>query len=327
MGRSLRLARQQAYLTVDEAAARAGLTAGEIEALESGTADRLRDRVETLRSLRAYADSVGLLGADYVAALLDLWPPPDRLGARLLDSGPVPLVSVTAAPEGGHSPAGDDRTGATDFSVTGVVSPLVTASVFDTGPLPILETGQIAAVRQAPPRWLKALVVAAAGLVVLGLVVLGVRTHLSPWAREARTDSDHWVHNAQVAVGLASQKSTKPPTHHEAAKGATGLPRVAMVENPLGSAVTVNVHTSTFVVKLASVTRSSWFEVTEPSQPAPLYQQVLPAGQTLAFTVDKSLTVETGSSGARTYMYSGTRFIGFYIPQKAPFTLTFNAVG
>src|SRR5580658_9616450 len=91
MGRSLRLARQQAYLTVDEAAARAGLTAGEIEALESGTADRLRDRVETLRSLRAYADSVGLLGADYVAALLDLWPPPDRLGARLLDSGPVPL--------------------------------------------------------------------------------------------------------------------------------------------------------------------------------------------------------------------------------------------
>ena len=168
IGRSLRLAREKARLSLDEAAARAGIDGTEAELLESGTVARLRDRVETLRSLRLYAESLGLPGKDYALAYIELWP------ARGPDSGQVPVVSVTSAPAGGHSVAGGntgwplDRTGAADFSITGVVSPIGPLSHHDTGVVPAYETGQVPAVRQSAPRYLKVLVAIVALLVAAG---------------------------------------------------------------------------------------------------------------------------------------------------------------
>jgi hypothetical protein len=326
IGRALRGARERADTSLEEAATRAGLSQHEVEALESGTVSRMRDRVDTLRSLRDYADSLGLPGNDYALALLDLWPSLEPTPVRAVDSGQVPVVSLSAAPAGGHSPAGDGATGVTDFSISGVVSPVGVDTYSETGAFAILETGELPAIRQAPPSWLKGLVVVAAVLVVLGIFILAEHSHFTPWARSVRADSDHWVHNGEVAAGLA----TNPPkvTHHQGGKsGRPALPKVAIVENPSGAAATINVHATSFRVEVAAVKASSWFEVTDSSQATPVFQQVLPAGQNMSFTVTRSLTVETGSGAARTYIFDGTTLIGYYIPQKAPFTVTFNAVG
>ncbi len=81
IGRSLQNARTKAGLSLPDAAIRLGVASSELEALESGTVARMADRVETLRCLRSYANSLGLPGDAYVLTLLELWPSPD-LGVR-----------------------------------------------------------------------------------------------------------------------------------------------------------------------------------------------------------------------------------------------------
>ena len=86
----------------------------------AGRSGRMADRVETLRTLRDLRRLARPARRRLVLTLLDLWPSLD-LPARNGDTGVVPVVSVTAAPVGGHSPAGYygsafpvDRTGASD---------------------------------------------------------------------------------------------------------------------------------------------------------------------------------------------------------------------
>ncbi|HVB90795.1 MAG TPA: helix-turn-helix transcriptional regulator [Acidimicrobiales bacterium] len=321
IGRSLRLARQQAEFSVEEAASLAALTSGEVEDLESGAVSRMRDRVETLRSLRRYADALGLPGHDFLLAVVELWPPPERVPSRPGDSGQVPTVSVSAAPEGGHSPAGDGRTGVTDFSISGVVSPLAPSPIHDTGQIPIVDTGEIPAVRQSPPTWLKGLVVAAGILVVLGIFALTEHSHFSAWTRMTSRDPGHWIHDAEVAAGLTSN-----PAGHSPARANRGLPSVVMVQNPAANLVTVNVHASHFTVKIAAVKYPSWVQVTDTNQQAPIFEQVLAGGADYSFSVQGTMTVETGSGSARAYLYEDGKFIGFFFPTKAPYTLTFHTV-
>jgi transcriptional regulator with XRE-family HTH domain len=322
IGRSLQLAREQADLSMEEAAARAGLETTDLEALESITTGRMRNRVETLRSLRVYAESLGLSGSDYVMAVVDLWPSLDSSPARPLDSGQVPVVSVSAAPEGGHSPAGDDRTGVTDFSISGVVSPLDPGTFHDTGPIPMIDTGEIPVVTQSPPTWLKVLVVATATLVAVGIIALTEHSQFSSWAKDLRTDSNHWFHNAEVAAGVATTQ-TKPGR----ASSHRAEPKVVIVQHAATDLVTVNVHSTNFTVKMVAFKNPSWIQVTNIEQRVPIYEQVLAGGSAYSFNVDKSFTVETGSASARAYLYQGGKFIGYYFPTKAPFTITFNAVG
>jgi cytoskeletal protein RodZ len=327
IGRSLRLAREQARLPLDEAAARANLTPEDAELLESGAVERMRDRVETLRSLRAYADSLGLPGNDYALAVIDLWPTVDQLPASLRDSGQVPVVSVTTAPAGGHTPADGagwplDHTGAADFSVTGVVSPLgLPAS--DALPFTGVDTGQIPAIRQYPPRALKVLVGLAAVLVALGIFTLTEHSNFGPWHKDLQSDASRWAHDLKVAAGLSPK--TRATTHHTKVPVQNAPPKVAMVHNSTSS-ITINVSAPTFTVKMVAFGYASWMEVTEPTQQAPVFEQVLQGGASQTFTVGHSLTVETGSAAARAYMYVGTTFVGYYFPSEAPYTMTFNAV-
>ncbi len=322
IGRSLRRAREQADLSVEEAADRAGLECSDVGGLESITAGHMRDRVETLRSLRAYADSLGLSGSDYVMAVVDLWPTLGPSPTRPIDSGQVPVVSVSAAPEGGHSPAGDDRTGVTEFSISGVVSPLDPGTFHDTGPIPIVETGEIPVVSQSPPTWLKALVVATATLVAVGIITLTEHSQFSSWEKDIRTDSTHWFHNAQVAAGVAT-KQTQP----KRAISHGAVPKVAIVQHTGTDLVTLNVHATNFTVKMVAYKNPSWIQVTNIEQRVPIYEQVLAGGDAYSFNVDKSFTVETGSASARAFLYEGNKLIAYYFPTKAPFTITFNAVG
>ena len=96
MARSLRLARERAELTVAEAAARAGLGNAVVEDLESGNVVQQQDRIATLRSLRSYADSLGLPGSDYVLVAVEQWPSI----APVLSTGHETAV-VPVVPSGG----------------------------------------------------------------------------------------------------------------------------------------------------------------------------------------------------------------------------------
>ncbi len=337
IGRSLRMAREQTGLSLGEAAEQAGLNRADAETLESGTVSRMRDRVETLRSLRTYADSLGLPGNDYALAVIDLWPTVNQLPARGLDSGQVPVVSVSTAPVGGHSPGTgsggawpSDPTGVTDFMVTGVVTPLDSSTVTDAAAAlsehpehsPNLDTGEIPAVKRRAPRSLKILAVVLTLLVGLGVFTLIERSHFHSWGNTISADSSRWWQDLKQATGLAPKKPavttvTPPGT----------LPKVDMVQDPANSHVTINVHASSFSVKMVAFKAPSWMQVTDTQQQAPIYQQVLPGGANDTFPVTTSLTVETGSPSARAYVYDGTTFIGYFFPSKAPYTMTFNAVG
>jgi hypothetical protein len=152
MARSLRLAREQADLSVAEAAARADLGNAVVEALESGNVGPQHDRIATLRSLRVYADSLGLPGSDYVLVAVEQWPASGSGMTANGETAVVPVVSISSAPAGGHFPSGGhgsvwpgDATGVTP-TTTGVMETLRPTSVNDTGRLPALDTGRVPAV-------------------------------------------------------------------------------------------------------------------------------------------------------------------------------------
>jgi Helix-turn-helix domain len=93
IARSLRLARERAELTVAEAAARAGLGNAVVEDLESGNVVQQQDRIATLRSLRSYADSLGLPGSDYVLVAVEQWPSIAPVLSTGHETAVVPVVS------------------------------------------------------------------------------------------------------------------------------------------------------------------------------------------------------------------------------------------
>jgi hypothetical protein len=246
------------------------------------------------------------------------------------------MVSVTSAPPGGHAPTTgasggwpSELAGMNDFTVTGVVSPFGSLPAAD-GAAPdttgaersIFDTGELPAVKNGVSRPLKALTVFAALLVALGIFTLVAHSHFSSWSNTISADSSRWWQDLKVATGISPKQSTKATA---AAPGA--LPPVRMVQDPANAHVTVNVRASSFSVKMVAYKAPSWMQVTDASQQAPIYQQVLAGGANTTFPVTRTLTVETGSASARAYIYEGTTFIGFFFPSKAPYTMTFNAVG
>jgi hypothetical protein len=309
LGHSLRQARQSGGLSLADAAARTGLETDELAALESGDPGRMPDRIGTLRALGTYAESLGLRGADYVAAMVALWP---TVGPGRHDVALPPVVSVSTGVAGGTWPS--DVTGVTDSTITGVVA---SVGVGDTGRVPIVNTGEVRLVRPTTPLLLKVTVVVVAVLVVLSGLALAEHSHVSSWY--------HRAGSVATRVYRAAGFGSKPATHRAAAHPAPPLPKVTYATDAATRSVVVNVSASTFTVKMVAYKSPVWIKVTPLFHPRPTFEQVLPAGQTHTFGVNSSVTIVTASSSARAYLYQGKRYIGFYIP-NLPFTMTFNAV-
>jgi hypothetical protein len=329
IGRSLQHARTQAGLSLPEVALEIGVASSELEALESGTVGRMQDRIETLRALRTYADSLGLPGDAYVLTVLDLWPSID-IPARNGDTGVVPVVSVSSAPAGGHSPAGDygsafpaDSTGVSDSTVTGVMGAVGPLSLNDTRQVPVYETGQVPAIGQSAPRYLKVLVGLVALLVVAAGVGLGLHNQLSSWIHSAKTETNTLINEAKKDSGVSSAGPTSSKGRHAAA--AAG-PKVTLVNNAGGTSATINVATPVFQVEVLTGTNPSWVQVTNSGSQVPVFSQVIPGGKSQTFPVTQSATIETGNLSAHYLVLEGLKIIGYYVPTKAPFTLTFNSV-
>jgi cytoskeletal protein RodZ len=337
LGRSLRLARELADLTVTEAAERVGLNSVAVEALENGNVGLQHDRIETLRALRTYANSLGLPGNDYVLVAVEHWPSLGLNHTASGDTAVVPVVSISSAPAGGHSPVGGlvstwpgDATGVADATTTGAMEPVRPLALNDTGQVAVVDTGQVPAVSLGAPRFLKFMVGLVAFLIVLGVVGLVEHTHLQDWAHDGRSSATRWINDAKSAVGITTKSTTH--THssatHSTTPPKTASSKVTMKADPTGLAEAITVKASSFTVKVVALTAPCWVEATTPSQPSPLFEQVLPAGQSREFTVTPSMatTIETGSSAGRAYIYQGTKQIGSYVPTKVPFKMNFTAV-
>jgi len=334
IGHSLLRSRELANLTLEEAATRAGLRTATVEALESGSVGPQHDRIETLRALRTYATSLGLPGDDYVLVAIEQWPagvPSQPTGS---ETAVVPVVSISSAPAGGHSPVGGlgsvwpgDATGVPDATVTGVLEPVRPLSLNDTGRVPIVDTGEVRAVTFETPRFLKVLVGLAAVLVALGAAALVENQRLDGWAHDGRTSVTRWINDAKSAVGITSQPAAK--THHAAAPARStkvaDTTHMTLKESPNHLAAAIGVGTSPFTVQILAYKGPCWVSATVPGQPRPVFAGVLEANQQHLFTVTSSMTIETGSSSGRAFIYKGIKLIGFYFPSKVPFTMNFTA--
>jgi hypothetical protein len=342
IARSLRLTRQRAELTVLEAAARAGLSSAVVEALENGSLGQQLDRIATLRSLRAYADSLGLPGGDYVLAAVEQWP---ATGLTLTTNGEtavVPVVSISSAPPGGHSPAGGhgsvwpgDATGVPDATTTGVMD-LRPTSVTDTGRLPAVDTGrvpafdtgEVPAVYVGVPRLLKFMIGFVAFLVLLGGAALIERTHINGWFDSGRSTTTRWIDDAKSALGITSKPAGHGPhasTTSTTAPKAAVASKVTTAPGPGGLSENISVSAKSFTVKVLATKGRCWVSVTTAPGLKPLFEGDLLPGESQSFVVTSSLTVQTGSSAGGTQFYEGTKLIGYYFPPKAPFTINFTA--
>jgi hypothetical protein len=328
IGRSFVLAREAADLTIPEAAAQAGLGTAAVEALENGSAGPQHDRIDTLRTLRTYANSLGLPGDEYVLIAVDGWPTSGPVVLASGDTAVVPVVSISSAPAGGHSPAGSswpgDATGVTDTTTTGMIAHVGPLSAFDTGRVPMVDTGEVRAVGYVP-RALKVSIGVVATLVVLSGAALIAHNHLQGWYDEGHTNTTRWYHQAKSALGFTSTPTKTHGTPTPPPKLAD-VTKVSYQADPNGHVETMNVTAQSFTVKIVAVTYDSWVKAVVAGQPNPIYAQVLPANQTETFPVTSSMTITTGSSAGRAFLYKGTKLIGFYFPSKAPFVMTFNAV-
>jgi hypothetical protein len=330
IGRSFQLAREAAELTIPEAAAQAGLGTAAVEALEGGSAGPQHDRIDTLRTLRTYANSLGLPGDEYVLIAVEGWPTTGPVVLASGDTAVVPVVSISSAPAGGHSPAGSawpvDATGVTDTTTTGVIEQHIgPVSVYDTGRVPMVDTGEVRAIGFGAPRALKVAVGLVATLVVLSGAALILNTHLRGWVDEGHANTTRWYHEARSALGFSSKQEA---THHTTAPAPPPklTAKVNYKADPDGHSATMNVTSTSFTVKIVAANYSCWVQATVAGEPKPIYAQVLPAGQTETFAVSSSMTINTGSAAGRALLYKGTKLIGFYFPAKAPFFMTFNAV-
>jgi hypothetical protein len=332
IARSLQLARQAADLSVPEAAAQAGLGTAAVEALESGLFGPQHDRIDTLRMLRTYANALGLPGNDYVLVAVERWPSSTPVLTAGGDTAVVPVVSISSAPAGGHSPAGSswpgDATGVTDTTTTGVIEHIAQNAFNDTGRVPMVDTGQVRAVRVGVPRALKASVAALTVLVVLGGAALVEHNNLRGWFDDGHRTTVRWYNQARSALGFSSKPAGKAhgSTSHTPSANQASSTRPIYKAEPGGRGETINVPTSSFTVTVTAVTYNCWVQATALGQAKPLFGQVLLAGQSHTFTVTSSLTIDTGSSAGRAFIYKGTKLVGFFFPTKVPFLMTFNAV-
>jgi transcriptional regulator with XRE-family HTH domain len=294
LGQSLRLAREQLLLSQADAAESAEVSILEVEAFETGTVTRLPDQIDTLTALRRYARALHLNGDDYVLAAVEFWPS-ERRPSWTSERERRYLMPV---------PSDDD-------SITGMID-VVAAN---TGSVPVVEPVGPYAYGSDAPTALKVMVAIVALLVLLGAGALSERSHVSGW-----------YHHSVTAIGNWFGHPTHPPSHPRHVVAAP-LPKVTVVNGTTPDSVTINVSAKSFTVKMAAFGYPCWMDVTQVGQTKPLYEQVMRGGDTMAFTITGTDTIRTASGSGRAYVYEGAKFIGYYFPKVAPFTMTFNATG
>lgn len=339
LGRTLRRIRTRRGLRLEDVSARTGLSLDMLEKLENGAVENVADRVDVLRTLRRFADFLGLPGDRYVLILVDNWPsaagPSPQIvplqpaaGTAGTAGGTGPVAVATVAPSPAPQPQAPLDTG----TVPAVPAPLATAasatsstvtasastaslgrSVVDTGPTPAIRIARRTPETPPPRRSLWTSFTVRAGVVILVAVVVLGSGYVAVHHYEPA-----WLSDLGITSATHPHKSKTPPPKH------TVAPKTTVVESctPTGStSATCSVNAPSYVVHVTAVGATSWVQATQNG--SVLFSGTVLTGATQQFTVTQPVTLVVGSSAAHVFVYHGSKEIGFYFPQAAPFTLTF----
>lgn len=328
VARALRRTRTTQGLRVDEVAQGAAVAVRDLQALESGSLDHFPDSLSALRTVRRSADYLGLPGDQLALVLMERWPlRAARQGVASSDpTSVVPAVGGDATVVDSEPPTvvpGDRWTGASRDALFDAAaaasgpatSEVVLDDVFEdpdaTGQVQSVATGPPdrgrvpAGANEAPPAWLRAVVVAAvvvALAVVAGLVLHGLGGGKAPPSpkKSAASKPTHPVVSDTVSFTSTSTSSTSAQ---------------------------IVVGSSSFTVTVSAVGYRAWVQVTAPTHHGPLYAGVLQPGQSQSFPVHQTLTVDVGSVAGHIAVTVGSKKVGSYVPPAAPYHLTFKPAG
>lgn len=358
VGRALRNERIRQGLSHRDVSRRLGISEELLRAAETGTLGRT-DQLSTLKTVRRFADLLGLPGDRYALAILEQWP--TAAGAAFASRpGTVWRDEPTAATPVVGGGAGAVETGAWAASESGLFgSPFTPFDVelpydadfaqldgrfedrtamqpVDTGDatgivpaVPIATTGAVVH-RTAMPAGLRVTAAVLAAAVVAGGALLAVDQVRPSWLRH---------------IGLA--RTTVPPTtaaasHRAAAAGAAARHGASSsAAGAAGAVVTDALHPRPTSVSTASLdvgrapvhlTISSvggpcWVQVTSSTSSATLFAGVIPAGAHRTFTVTHGASVELGSAAGRVSVTSRSGRLTTYQAPAAPFTLSVRSSG
>ncbi len=350
LGRNLRRARTRQGLSLDDVTLRTGLPAEQLDCLEAGTVDRIPDRIIVLRTLRRYADFLGLPGERYVLLLVDNWPVATVLS---VPAGGAPSVAVHQAPGVVTGPHSDPVPGATVLAQGGVVqSPLDTGAVPVTAasrspstppaataagrriappgtaastPVPVgsqpgaaqvnlVDTGVTPAIRPTPPRKARAPFALKLVVAVVALaVVLGVAGLL------VHRYKPQWLNS----IGITHAHT---PAHHTNTAVTGKATALFTVATKSATGATFDIHAPAFLIRVEPVGSASWMQATDAQHVSPVFAGVVGAGQVKDFLASQSFTLEVGSPTAHVFVSVGSKVVGFYFPPAAPFTMNFVSV-
>src|SRR5579875_3037490 len=213
LSRLLRQTRAARGLPLDEASRQSGVALERLEDLESGTVDRLPDRVEILRDLSRYASFLGLPADQLVLSLVEAWP----AGQSAAATAPVPTGASVTGTGAATAPVPTVAPQTTAIALTAArprpPTPPSTIVVSDrhgsTAQVPVVmaDTGRTPAVRASSDDGVAMALVR--GLVVVLLVLLVVGT---AWLVVDRV-RPQWLADLPRRAGLQHRARRARPDH------------------------------------------------------------------------------------------------------------------
>lgn len=164
----------------------------------------------------------------------------------------------------------------------------------------------------APPAWLRMVVVAIVVAVLAGVAGILVHGHGGGTNASGTTAS---------STNHTTTKTTTTPT-----KSAKSTKKVAFtIAKTSPTSANITVGAPSFTVTITAVRYPAWVQATAPTKSAPVFSGMIYAGQVQSFPVHRSLTVETGSVAGHATVTVGSKQVGAYAPPAAPYYMTFKA--
>ncbi len=356
MGRILRRARTRQGLRIEDVYDQIAIPVADLESLESGTIDRMPDRVQLLKALRRYAEFLGLPGDRFALTLIDRWPDlsmyrvsettPPR-GIHLSSTGLNPTNSastsvwdtqhiggtenVSSSAKTTSIPAINPDSGYPQRSIRSGSEPGVGSELNSGFNAEVLaDTSIVPAISSNPknppnpkikkpraPVALRLTLVLVTLLLVIGVGLLYVHIDHPNWLSDISLSGTSKIHSS---TPINSSK-----TNHSHAHSTTKAPIFKIVSQTSSSA-SINLTGSSFTIKVIAVGFPCWVQATNSTNQSSTYAQVLNTGATKSFVINSSLNLQIGASSGHIFVQNGSKTVGFFFPPSAPFTMHFKVV-
>jgi cytoskeletal protein RodZ len=301
--------------------------------LESGTVDRLPDRVAILKALSRYAVFLNLPGDQFVMTLVEHWPASVPQAIAPQNGAPVVgdtgVGTLVAAP-----PADDLATRAVPVSLPETAGLPTSAvglpRVFEgrhtsTAPVPLVmaDTGRTPTVKRDVPdgllmAFIRGIVVVITILVAVGTAWLVINRVRPQWLAD--------LHVPYTSAGTGSSPNTTVKSATTDSPTSTTLapkPKMTLV-SANNSQATFSVDAPLFTVKVSASGGDTWVKASGPLSTKPDFEGIVNSGQSETVQANHQLTVVIGSTSARMAVQVDHRVIGTYVPPGAPFTMIFT---